>query len=159
MELEHEAASARKVIERIPDDKLSWSPHTKSMNFQRLASHVASLLGWAKIAIGADEFDMSASSGAKTMQFLGKSTAEILAEFDKNLGEALAALRSVSDAELQKIWTLKKGGVENLSMPKIAVMRGFVLNHIVHHRAQLGLYLRLNDIPVPSMIGPTADEG
>lgn len=158
MELEHEAVSARKTLERIPDDKLDWTPHRKSMTFRNLASHVANLPGWTKIALSADEFDMQPTDGTKHPQFVGKSTSEIVAEFDKNVAGALAALRTAPDAEFSKIWRLKNGGVERMAIPKTAVVRGFVLNHLVHHRAQLGLYLRLNDISVPSMIGPSADE-
>lgn len=158
MELEHEAVSARKTLERIPNDKLDWTPHPKSMTFQNLASHVASLLNWAKVSLSADEFDMQPTDGTKHPHFVGKSPSEIVAEFDKNLVEALAALRAASDADFSKTWRLKNAGVERMALPKAAVIRGFVLNHLVHHRAQLGLYLRLNDVSVPSMIGPSADE-
>ena len=157
-ELEYSAKSARKVLERVPEDKFEWAPHEKSMNFQKLASHVAESLGWTKFTLDSSEMDVAPVDGPAYEPYLAGSSKELVETFDKNLAEALSALREVSDATLMETWTMKKAGETMLAMPKLAVMRGFILDHLVHHRAQLGLYLRLNDIPVPAMLGPSADE-
>jgi uncharacterized damage-inducible protein DinB len=157
-ELQHSAISARKVLERIPEDKFDWTPHEKSMNFQKLASHVAESLSWAKYTLDTSEMDVAPPDGPAYEPYVAGSSEELLESFDKNLAEALEALNGVSDATLMETWTMKKAGEVMFSMPKLVVMRGFILDHLVHHRAQLGLYLRLNNISVPSMLGPSADE-
>lgn len=157
-ELQHSATSARKVLERIPEDKFDWTPHEKSMNFQKLASHVAESLSWAKGTLDYPEWDLAPADGPAYEPFVANSSKELLEAFDKNLAEALEALNAVSDATLMETWSMKKAGEVMFSMPKIVVMRSFILDHLVHHRAQLGLYLRLNNIAVPSMLGPSADE-
>lgn len=157
-ELQHSAVSARKVLERIPEDKFDWTPHEKSMTFQKLASHVAESLSWAKYTLDTSEMDVAPADGPAYQPYVANSSQELLDAFDKNLLEALEALNGVSDATLMETWTMKKAGEVMFSMPKLIVMRGFILDHLVHHRAQLGLYLRLNDISVPSMLGPSADE-
>lgn len=157
-ELQHSAVSARKTLERIPEDKFDWTPHAKSMTFQKLASHVAESLGWAKFTLDSSEMDIAPPGGPVWEPYVAKTSAELLETFDKNLAEALTALQNVSDETLMETWTMKKAGEVMLAMPKLVVMRGFILDHLVHHRAQLGLYLRLNDIAVPAMLGPSADE-
>jgi uncharacterized damage-inducible protein DinB len=157
-ELQHSAISARKVLERIPEDKFDWTPHEKSMNFQKLASHVAESLSWAKYTLDTSEMDVAPPDGPAYEPYVAGSSKELLESFDKNLAEALEALNGVSDATLMETWTMKKAGEVMFAMPKLIVMRGFILDHLVHHRAQLGLYLRLNNISVPSMLGPSADE-
>ena len=158
-ELQHEAISARQVLERIPDEKFDWTPHEKSMNFGKIGSHVAESVGWAPYTLETDGMDMAPVDGPAWEPYVAKNTAEILSTFDKNVELAVKALNEVSDETLMQTWTMKKAGVVVLSLPKVAVMRGFILNHLVHHRAQLGLYLRLNNISVPAMLGPSADEG
>jgi uncharacterized damage-inducible protein DinB len=153
-ELQAEAPSARNVIARIPDDQLAWRPHPKSMSFAELGSHIAESLGWTPDTLDTAEFDIPPD----WKPAVHGSTAEILAHFDANLSAALAAMAGRSDAELMEPWTLKLAGQTMFTAPRVAVLRNFLLNHLVHHRAQLGLYLRLNDIPVPSVYGPTADE-
>jgi uncharacterized damage-inducible protein DinB len=157
-ELQHSAISARKVLERIPEDKFDWTPHEKSMNFRKLASHVAESLSWAKYTLDTSEMDVAPPDGPAYEPYVAGSSKELLESFDKNLAEALEALNGVSDATLMETWTMKKAGEVMFSMPKLVVMRGFILDHLVHHRAQLGLYLRLNNLSVPSMLGPSADE-
>lgn len=157
-ELEHSAISARKVLERIPEDKFDWTPHPKSMTFLKLASHVAESLGWARFTLDTSELDVEPVGGPKFETYLAKNVPELLETFDKNLADSVQALKDVSDETLSEIWTMKKAGDVMFAFPKLIIMRSFILDHLVHHRAQLGLYLRLNEISVPAMLGPSADE-
>jgi uncharacterized damage-inducible protein DinB len=156
-EFDHEMANTRKTLERVPDDKFAWKPHEKSFPMGHLASHLANLPGWTNVTIDMDEFDM-APAGEPVKSPECHSQQEVLEVFDKNVGNARAALAGISDEKIFQPWTLLAGGNPVLSMPRVAVLRSFVMNHIIHHRAQLGVYLRLNDIPVPSIYGPSADE-
>jgi uncharacterized damage-inducible protein DinB len=153
-EFDREMATARKVIERVPAEKFGYKPHDKSMTMGRLASHIAEMPTWATSGITLDSLDVS---GYKP--FEPKSTTELLQAFDKNVAGAHDAIAGVSDETLMKNWSLKRGDVTLMTMPKIAVVRTFMLNHVIHHRGQLSVYLRLNDIAVPSIYGPSADEG
>jgi len=155
-ELDNEAKVTRTVLERVPADKFDWKPHEKSMTFGRLASHVAEMFGWTRSTLTTDVLDFS------TMEytpFEPKSNEELLAFFDDHIAKAKAALAETSDETFLTNWTMRNGETEYFAMPKVAVVRSFVMNHIIHHRGQLSLYLRLNDIPVPSIYGPSADEG
>ncbi|HLK52989.1 MAG TPA: DinB family protein [Candidatus Angelobacter sp.] len=154
-EFEHEMANTRKSLERVPEDKLSFKPHTKSMSLGALATHLATINHWAEAIVGQDTFDVS--TAPPTVEL--KSRAELLAAFDKNLATAQKAIAGSTDAHMLKPWTLKAGSHTVLTMPRVAVLRSFIMNHSIHHRAQLGVYLRLNDVPVPSIYGPSADEG
>jgi uncharacterized damage-inducible protein DinB len=159
-ELDHEAATTRKCLERIPDDKLSWKPHEKSMTMGQLATHIAEMANWAVVTAKTDEFDMNPPGGQPYQSPVMKSTKEVVSFFDKNVAEAKTAISGVTDdSKWMETWTLKNAGQTAMAMPRIACMRSFVLNHIVHHRGQLSVYLRENDIPVPSIYGPSADEG
>ena len=153
-EFDREMATARKVIERVPAEKFGYKPHDKSMTMGRLAAHIAEMPAWATSGITLDALDISGYN-----PFEPKSTAALLEAFDKNVADAHNAIAGVSDETLMKNWSLKKGDVTLMTMPKIAVVRSFVLNHVIHHRGQLSVYLRLNDIAVPSIYGPSADEG
>jgi uncharacterized damage-inducible protein DinB len=158
-EFDQEMANTRKTLERVPDDKFGWKPHEKSYAMGGLTTHLANLPSWAVLTINADSFDM-APPGAEPFKMPEvKSRQEALEMFDKNVADARAALAAASDEHLLKPWSLLSGGNTLMTLPKIAVLRSFVMNHIIHHRAQLGVYLRLNDIPVPSIYGPSADEG
>jgi uncharacterized damage-inducible protein DinB len=157
-EFEMEMANTRKTLERVPDDKLSWKPHPKSGAMGWLASHLADLAGWATMAIQQDSVDIEPKGVPMQPPPPPKTSKEILEKFDNNVKQARAAIASVSDAELMKQWALLKNGKVLMAMPKAACLRGFVMNHLIHHRAQLGVYLRLNDVPVPSIYGPSADE-
>jgi uncharacterized damage-inducible protein DinB len=154
-EFDHEMATTRKVIERIPEDKYSWKPHEKSMTMGRLASHVAEMPSWATIGIKQDSLDMNGDR----KPFLAESTKQLLEMFDTNVAGAREAIAGADDETYLKIWSLTSGGKTLLSMPKIAVVRSFMMNHIIHHRGQLSVYLRENNVPVPSIYGPSADEG
>lgn len=157
-ELEMEMANTRKTLERVPN-KFGWKPHEKSMTMGQLAIHLAEIPAWAEMTLKQNEIDV-APPGAPPYEppKLG-SPKEVLDLFDKNLASARAALKETKDEDLMKPWSLKRGGQTVMTMPKAAVLRGFVLSHNVHHRAQMGVYLRLNDIAVPSIYGPSADEG
>lgn len=157
-EFDHEMAGTRKTLERVPEDKFGWKPHDKSMSMGELASHLANIPGWTSITLNQESFDMSPVNGEHPKTPQASSVKELLEIFDKNVAEARTALANVSNEDLMKTWSLLAGGNIVLSMPRAAVLRGFVLSHNVHHRAQLGVYLRLNDVAVPSIYGPSADE-
>jgi uncharacterized damage-inducible protein DinB len=154
-EFDHEMATSRTVIERVPEDKYGFKPHEKSMTAGRLASHIAEMPNWATTGITQDSLDLA--GGYKP--FEAASRAELLAAFDKAAAGARAAIAGASDETLFSNWSLKNGDKTLMTMPKIAVVRTFVMNHIIHHRGQLSVYLREMNVPVPSIYGPSADEG
>jgi uncharacterized damage-inducible protein DinB len=158
-EFDHEMASVRKHLERVPDDKLAWKPHEKSMPMGRLAMHLAEIPGWVVPTIQQDSLDLAPPGSPEYKPRPAGSRQETLEAFDKNVRQARDLLESTSDAHLMKPWSLLFGGKTIFTLPRVATLRSFVFSHAIHHRAQLGVYLRLNDIPVPSSYGPTADEG
>jgi uncharacterized damage-inducible protein DinB len=153
-EFDQEMAGTRKTLERVPEGKADWKPHAKSMTLGRLAGHLAELPAWVVETMLRDELEI----GGDFKPFISSSPAELLAMFDAKAAEARAAIASASDADLMKPWTLKVRGQTAFTLPKIAVLRTMVMNHIIHHRGQLTVYLRLNDVPVPALYGPSADE-
>ena len=155
-EFDHEFATLRKTLERVPDGQWSYTPHAKSMNMGRLSGHLAELGSWVNATLDADELDFSKVPYAP---FIPTSTQELVAKLDATVTAARAALAAAGDADFMKPWTLRNGDAVFFTMPKVAVLRTFVMNHMIHHRAQLGVYLRLNDVAVPSTYGPSADEG
>jgi uncharacterized damage-inducible protein DinB len=157
-EFDHEMANTRKTLERVPDDKLGYKPHPKSFPMGSLATHIANMVGWTTEIIAKDELDIQPPGAPPYKEEPVKSTQELLAKFDKAAAAARAAIAGASDEHLMKPWALLMTGQTMFSMPRIAVLRGFVMNHSIHHRAQLCVYLRLNDIPVPAIYGPSADE-
>jgi uncharacterized damage-inducible protein DinB len=157
-EFDHEFANTRRVLERVPEGKFDWKPHPKSMALGRLASHLTELPLWCTHTFKLTELDL-APPGAPPYQPATLATRDaILKAFDENLAPARAALAAASDADFLVPWSLKSGGQTLFTLPRIAVYRSFVMNHMIHHRAQLGVYLRLNDVPVPPLYGPSADE-
>ena len=158
-EFDQEMVTARTTLERIPEDKLSWKPHEKSMPLARLAGHVAELAGWAVPTIERDSLDFMPPGQPPFQPTIATSRKQVLEIFDKNREESRRSIAGASDEHLMKNWSLLRGGQTLLTMPRFAVLRSFCINHIIHHRAQLGVYLRLNNIPVPSVYGPSADEG
>jgi DinB family len=157
-ELDAETATTRRVLERVPDGRSSWKPHPKSMTLGRLATLLAELPGWAVNALTLDEFDMS-PPGGPPMQFPTlEPVTRVLELFDRNCRAARAALRATTDLQFATPWRFKFQGRVVSTDTKYTVYRRTVLNHIVHHRGQLTVYLRLNDTAVPSVYGPTADE-
>jgi uncharacterized damage-inducible protein DinB len=153
-EFDQEMANTRKLLELVPDGKFDYAPHEKSMKLGRLASHIAELPSWAKHTLQTEVLKLERSQ----KPFSASSKEELVEAFDKNVKEARAAIGAATDEELGKTWTLKLGEDTLLSMPRTAVLRSAVMNHIIHHRAQLGVYLRLNNIEFPGMYGPSADE-
>src|SRR5262245_7987888 len=154
-EFDHEMTVTRKLLERVPDDKLAWKPHAKSYSLGQLAQHVATIPMWGSVTI--NEPDLDVAGGQPTEQ--AKSRAELLSMFDGNVAKTGAGMVGKSDAELLAPWARKREGHVIFSMPKASVWRSFVMSHLIHHRAQLGVYLRMQDVPLPSMYGPSADEG
>jgi uncharacterized damage-inducible protein DinB len=157
-EFDHEMANTRKILERVPEDKLSWKPHEKSFSIGQLATHLASLPSWATITIENEEIDIAPGGQPPPKNEPAKSRDELLETFDQNVAAARRALASATDERLLKDWALLSGGKRMMTAPRISVLRSYVMNHIVHHRAQLGVYLRLNDVPVPAMYLNSADE-
>ena len=157
-EFDQEMKNTRRTLERVPEDKLTWKPHPKSGTMGWLAGHVANIPGWCKETINQDSLDLAPPGKPPMQQPAPKSRQELLELFDKNAKAGRAALSGAEDAHLMKPWSLLKGGTTLMTMPRVAVLRGFVMNHLIHHRAQLGVYLRLNDVPVPAVYGPSADE-
>jgi uncharacterized damage-inducible protein DinB len=153
-EFDHEMSVARKVLERVPGDRLGWKPHPRSFSMGELATHVANLPAWGSTTLTQSELDLDGSQMPAA-----ESREALLGMFDRNVAATRTALAGRTDAELMAPWTLKKDGHTVFTMPRASVWRSFVLSHLIHHRAQLGVYLRLQDIPVPSMYGPSADEG
>lgn len=157
-EFDHEMANTRKTLERVPDGKSDWKPHDNSMAMGGLATHVSNIPTWVGYTIDQDSLDLAPGGKPMPPTPVVGSQAELLAAFDENVAKARAAIAGASDAELLKPWSLMNNGNTILTLPKVGVLRSFVMNHLIHHRAQLGVYLRLNDIPVPSIYGPSADE-
>jgi uncharacterized damage-inducible protein DinB len=157
-EFDQEMQNTRKVLERCPDEKWNWKPHEKSGTVGWLAGHVATMPGWIGVTLTTDELDYAPIDGPAYTPPQTDNRKELLAVFDQNVKEARAALSTVSDQEIMKPWKLLAGGQEIFTMPRVACLRGMVLNHIIHHRAQLTVYFRLLNIAVPGLYGPSADE-
>jgi uncharacterized damage-inducible protein DinB len=157
-EFDQEMQNTRKVLERIPDDKWNWKPHDKSGTVGWYGWHIATLPGWATMTINTEELDYAPVGKTAFQPPKVENREQALATFGKEVGEARAALSTVSDEDMMKGWTLLMGGQTIFTMPRIACIRGFVMNHLIHHRAQLTVYYRMLDIPVPGLYGPSGDE-
>jgi uncharacterized damage-inducible protein DinB len=155
-EFDHETATTRTLLERVPSDKAEWKPHAKSMSLGQLAMHIANLPQWSAIALERTYFDTN-PTGSPPMWPPTDSAQGVLETYDRNVAAARALLARMTDGEFMVQWTLKNAGRTMFSMPRVAVFRSFVLNHAVHHRGQLSVYLRLLDVPLPNIYGPTAD--
>jgi uncharacterized damage-inducible protein DinB len=153
-EYDHEISTTRKLLERVPEDRLDWKPHPKSSSLGQLSEHVATIPTWGEMTVTRSELDLGGSPSAEPVT----TRAQLLAMFDANAAGTRAALAGTSDAEMMAPWTLKLSGQTIFSMPKAAVWRSFVMSHLIHHRGQLSVYLRMNDQPLPSIYGPSADE-
>jgi uncharacterized damage-inducible protein DinB len=154
-EFDHEMGTTRRLLERLPDDRLAWKPHAKSMSLGGLATHLSQLPHWGGTILTDASFDVAAAPPPPPEK---TSRADILTAFDAAAKDTRALLDK-TDAELVAPWALRRGGQEMFSMPRTTAFRTFVLYHTVHHRGQLSVYLRLSDVPVPSIYGPSADEG
>lgn len=157
-EFDQEMATTRKTLERVPTAKFSWKPHPKSSEFGALAAHIVNMTDWAGLTLETDSFDYAPPGAPQYEAPKFSSTEDLLAAFDKGVAKARSALAAADDKKMLAPWSLMAGGKIVMTMPRAAVVRSFVMNHTIRHRAQLGVYLRLNDIPVPALYGPTADE-
>ncbi|HXH06889.1 MAG TPA: DinB family protein [Vicinamibacterales bacterium] len=156
-EYDHEMGTTRRLLERLPEGALGWRPHPRSYSLGELASHLAQIPMWAARIAAHTEFDLG--GGPPTRPTPATSRQEVLEQFDRHVADARAQLAGRSDTELALPWTLRRSGQVFLTLPRLAALRSFVLNHSIHHRGQLSVYLRLNDVPVPAIYGPSADEG
>ena len=153
MELDQEAQTTKRVLDRIPEDKLSWKPHPRAFSLGQLALHIASVPASVTAAAVPDTMEAPNFSQPEP-----KSRQEVLDTFSKSLESARAALKKMDDARLNSTWSLTKNGKVLMSVPRIAFLRSILMNHNYHHRGQLSVYLRMLDVPVPSIYGPSADE-
>lgn len=157
-EFDHEMANTRKTLERVPEDKWDWAPHPKSMKMGDLAQHVAHIPGWVIETLNRDALDIAPGGEyVKNEPLAGRK--ELMELFEKNVSEGRKLLSEAGDdARMMKPWSLQANGQNLFTLPKAGVLRSFVMNHMIHHRAQLCVYLRLNNVPVPALYGPSADE-
>lgn len=156
-EIELEAAATRRLLERVPEDQLSWKPHEKSMPLGRLATHLAELPTWGVNAVKLDELDIMPPGAPPFVPTMLDSTSEIVELFDTNLKEMVDAIRATKDEAFSETWTLKAGGKDVFTQSRLSVIR-MNLNHIIHHRGQLTVFLRLLDVALPGTYGPSADD-
>lgn len=154
-EFDHEMENTRRTLERVPLDKSAWKPHTKSSSLGALAEHLSVIPALAVPVLTATALDVAAERGSHGP---ADSTDTLLSNFDRNVAAARSALASLQDSQGTTPWTLKAGDKTLWTLPRLAAFRAFIMNHMIHHRAQLGVYLRLNDVPVPKIYGPSADE-
>jgi uncharacterized damage-inducible protein DinB len=156
-EFDREMGLTRRILERVPDGNFDWKPHEKSMTLGRLAEHLAELPMWLTMTIKESGIDIATP---RPPDYQPSTTRQqVLALFDRNVAEARGSLTGRSDPEMLAPWTLRREGKEVFTMPKVAVVRGFALNHLIHHRGQMTVYLRLHNVALPSIYGPSADEG
>jgi uncharacterized damage-inducible protein DinB len=155
-EFDQEMANTRKLLERFPEGKNDYKPHDKSMELGRLAGHVAQLPEWATMTLTTEALNMEPGS---VKPFIPSSRQELLETFDRNVAAARSQIANASDEAFAKVWTVSMSGNPIMSLPRAEVVRGMVMNHLIHHRAQLGIYFRLNGVAIPGMYGPSADEG
>jgi uncharacterized damage-inducible protein DinB len=153
-EFDYEMATTRKMIDRFPEDKVEWRPHETCMTLGRLAGHMSELAGWVVPTVNQDELVLDPSYEPNVM----KSRAETLKQFDENVKASRAAIAGASDETLMKPWSLVAGGKTVMTMPKVAVLRSFVMNHMIHHRGQLAAFYRIAGVQIPSIYGPSKDE-
>ena len=153
-ELEHEAVTTRKMLERIPDDKYDWKPHPKSMNIRQLSTHIAELPTWISMALTTDELDFAANPYE---QIQLSNTKDLMKLFEESLENGLSELKQENEDRMEQPWTLRNGDEIYSTTSKAEVLR-MTMNQITHHRAQMGVFLRLLDIPIPGSYGPSADD-
>ena len=154
-EVQHEAANTLKMLKLVPEDRLDWRPHDKSMTLGRLASHLADMMHWMTVTLTTDELNFATTNYRTT---IATSTQQLVQQFEEAYQKALETLKNASDDVMREKWTMKNGEHVILQLPRAAVVRSFSLSHLIHHRGQLSVYLRLLDIPVPGMYGPSADD-
>lgn len=156
-EFDHEMGTTRRLLDRAPEAQFGWKPHEKSMTLGGLTSHLANIPTWCSAILAAPVLDL-ASIPEDARPKPANNRADLLAIFDKNVATAREKLANATDAEMMAPWTLRQGEQEMFTLPRVAALRSFIMNHSIHHRGQLSVYLRLNNVPLPSIYGPTADE-
>lgn len=156
-EFDHEMATTRTVLERIPETKANFRPHPKSWTLGELGAHLANLPTWATMALTLPEFDTAPPGGPPRKSPKFESAKVMLQRLDENVAQARAHIAAASDADLMSPWSLKRAEAIVFTLPRLAVLRAMVLSHMVHHRGQLTVYLRMCDVPLPPIYGPTAD--
>ncbi len=157
-EYDHEMATTRRLLARVPEAELGWKPHDRSMGLGQLAAHLAQIPGWCPLVLGQAGFDIEDAAPERMSAAAAGPVADILAHFDAAVASGRTALAGASDPEMLAPWTLRRGAHEIFTLPRVSTVRTLVLNHLIHHRGQLSVYLRLKDVPLPSIYGPTADE-
>jgi len=157
-EFDHEMATTRRMLERTPETDPAWKPHPRSATLGYLAAHLAQLPSWIPVTLEQAELDFNPPGGARWKVPEFTTTTALVALFDENVKQARASLARTADPDFMVPWSLKNSGAVLFTMPRIAVLRSFVMNHMIHHRGQFTVYLRLRNVPVPGSYGPTADE-
>jgi uncharacterized damage-inducible protein DinB len=157
-EFDHEMAVTRRVLERLPESGWTWKPHEKSFDLGGLAAHVARIPRWGRTILDGDFYDLEHDNAAAPGQPAPATLQSVLETFDRHVGDLRKQLVNRTDAELMAPWALKRGSHLVMSMPRLTALRSFVLHHLIHHRGQLTVYLRLQDVPLPPLYGSTADE-
>lgn len=156
-EFDQEMKTTRSLLERVPLDKASWKPHGRSTSMGALASHITSLAGFGNMIVKQTELDVAPAGGQRRQTPEYHTKEELLAAFDANVKASRAEIAKAADTDLMTPWSLKSGPQTIFTMPRASVLRTLLMNHVIHHRGQLSVYLRLNDVPLPSIYGPTAD--
>jgi uncharacterized damage-inducible protein DinB len=154
-EFDSEMKITRALLERVPEGKNTWKPHLKSMSLEQLAMHIANIPTWITRGLKLDEFDINPAGGLPARRF--ESTDQLLTMFDANVAEARAAIEGAADTDMAATWTLKNAGQVAMTMPRSSIVRSWAMNHLIHHRGQLSVYFRLNDVPLPMIYGHSAD--
>lgn len=158
-EFDHEAGNTRRMLERVPEQHVAWTPHPRSKPLGELALHIAGLPVWVGRILTVTEYDFMGAGAPKPGLQPWQSKEALLAKFDRNVVDARTAMLAAIDAQMMESWTLKGAGEVVFTLPRVAAIRGMVFNHTIHHRGQLSVYLRMKDVPLPGIYGPTADEG
>ena len=156
-EFDREMAGTRQLLERVPEAEAAWRPHPKSYTLGELAIHLSNLPLWARLTVELPELDLGVPDNINLVRVPFTSTRDLLERFDRHVREARAALAPTSDEAMGAPWSLRNGGRTVFTLPRAAVLRSFVMSHMIHHRGQLTVYLRLRDVPLPSTYGPSAD--
>ena len=158
-DFDQEMANTRNTLDRLPADNLTWRPHPRSWNMAELATHIAVIPGWIAMILESDTFDVAPGGRPADEVTPGETREQIMDLLRSNVAQARQALQTAAEDVFAQSWSLLAGGKPLFTMPRSGVLRGMVLHHLIHHRGQLLVYLRLNDIPLPSIYGPSADEG
>jgi uncharacterized damage-inducible protein DinB len=158
-EFDQEMQNTRKVLERVPDDKWNWKPHDKSGTVGWMVAHIGTIPEWAIMTLNTESFDYAPPGGSSYQPPKIENRLQLLSAFDKGVAETRKAIERASDDDMTKVWSLLAGGQTVFALPRVAVLRSMIMNHLIHHRAQLTVYYRLLGVPVPGLYGPSADEG